>query len=352
MAGKDRIGVRRGLSFGAVLLFLGLGAACVSFYMKRPSALWERLFPIPEGEMRVVLIHPGTNARQIAQAFYDQDALTEPPARLARWMARFSLDRSFQPGSYRVMRSDAWNLARQLRAARPLLAKIALVPGTDLFSLRDLFTAERNPVFPESGDLLRHAVLDDGNYPEGMRAVLPKDEASRIAWLLPDTYFLADGSPGELVRAAAYAWWDRYGDSVRSTASQDTLAASKVASMVQREALWDAEAPSIAAVIRNRLKKGMLLQIDATVVYALKLRGRKVTRVLHRDLSVDSPYNTYRFAGLPPHPICIPGSSAWDAALGSEKNPYYYYVARKDGYHYFASSYEEHLKNIKKARSE
>ena len=96
----------------------------------------------------------------------------------------------------------------------------------------------------------------------------------------------------------------------------------------------------------------MPLQIDATVVYAWKLRGRKVTRVLHSDLSVDSPYNTYRFPGLPPHPICIPGSSAWDAALGSEKNPYYYYVARKDGYHYFASSYEEHLKNIKKARSE
>lgn len=345
--------MRRSLKFLAVLLFLVLGlGGGASFYLKLPSPFWEGIIPIPGGETHVVLVHPGTNARQIAQAFYDQGALTESPARLARWMARFGLDRSFQPGGYRVVRSDAWNLARQLRAVRPLLAKVTLVPGTDVFSLRDLFSSDRNPAFPESGDLLKLSILDDRNYPEAMRTMLPGDEESRIACLLPDTYFLIEAAPEELVRAAAHSWWSRYGAQARSMESQDVFAAAKIASMVQREALWDAEGPVIAEVIRNRLRKDMPLQIDATVVYAWKLRGRKVTRVLHSDLTVDSPYNTYRFPGLPPHPICIPAAPAWDAALGSEENPYYYYVARKDGYHYFSSTYEEHLRNVKKARSE
>ena len=191
---------------------------------------------------------------------------------------------------------------------------------------------EQNPDAPGSGDLLKRSILDGRSYPEAMRAVLPDEEESRIAWLLPDTYLLVEESPEELVRTAAHAWWDRYGASVRSMASPDLLAAAKIASMVQREALWDAEGPTIAEVIRNRLKRNMPLQIDATVVYAWKRMGRKVTRVLHSDLNIDSPYNTYRFPGLPRHPICIPSTSAWDAALGSEENPYYYYVARKNGY--------------------
>lgn len=342
--------MRRMLCFLVIALLMGMGG--VSFFLKWPSSFWEGLLPISGGEIRVVLVQPKMNARQIAQAFYDQDALADSPVRLARWMARFALDRSFRPGSYRVMRSDAWNLARQLRVARPLLAKVTVVPGADVFSLRDLFEVEKNPIHPENGDRLRLAVLDDLNYPEAMRGILPKDEESRIACLLPETYLLVEASPGELVRSAAYAWWERYGARVSPMVSQDVLAAAKIASMVQRETLWDMEAPVIAEVIRNRLKKGMLLQIDATVVYAWKHKGRKVTRVLHSDLEVDSPYNTYRFPGLPPHPICVPSAVAWDAALASEANPYYYYVARKNGYHYFSSSYEEHLRNIRKARNE
>ena len=286
--------MRRSLFCLSMLLVIGLLLGGASFWLKQPSPFWERVLPIPVGEVRLVLIHPKMNARQIAQAFFDQGALTEPSAKLARWMARFGLDRSFRPGSYRVVRSDAWNLARQLRTVRPLLAKVTILPGADVFSLRDLFRPEQNPDAPGSGDLLKRSILDGRSYPEAMRAVLPDEEESRIAWLLPDTYLLVEESPEELVRTAAHAWWDRYGASVRSMASSDLLAAAKIASMVQREALWDVEGPMIAEVIRNRLKRNMPLQIDATVVYAWKRLGRKVTRVLHSDLNIDSPYNTYR----------------------------------------------------------
>ena len=108
----------------------------------------------------------------------------------------------------------------------------------------------------------------------------------------------------------------------------------------------------IAGVIENRLNKNMLLQIDATVVYAWKLEGRNLTRVFHSDLTLNSPYNTYVIQGLPPAPICIPSAESWEAALAPGKNDYYYYVARKDGYHYFAGTYEEHRQNIRKARAE
>jgi UPF0755 protein len=122
--------------------------------------------------------------------------------------------------------------------------------------------------------------------------------------------------------------------------------------MVQREALWDEERAIIAGVIENRLRENMLLQIDATVIYAWKIKGKNLTRVLYSDLEVKSPYNTYVTQGLPPAPICIPSAESWEAALAPEENELFYYVARKSGYHYFAKTYEEHRRNIKKARAE
>ena len=101
----------------------------------------------------------------------------------------------------------------------------------------------------------------------------------------------------------------------------------------------------IAGVIYNRLQKGMLLQIDATVLYSL---GEHRETVTYKDLEVDSPYNTYKHVGLPPGPIASPGQAAIDAALNPEANNYYYYVAKGDGSHYFSATYTEHLEAVQK----
>lgn len=339
------------LSFFMMALALGAWA----YYAKFPWEFWDGMLPVSYGEMTDVVIKAGSNARQSAQAFYDQGALTDSPSALARWMTRFGIDRRFRPGRYRVGRSDAWDLARQLRSAQPTVSSLTLIPGTDIFSLRDIFDEEQNPsVSPESGDLLRAAVLEDRNYPEPMRSRIPSSEAGRIAFLMPDTYFVDEKSPEVLVQAASRAWWGKFGDAAISEnlVSKDLREMATVASMIQREALWDDERATIAGVVANRLKKNMLLQIDATVVYAWKMRGKNLTRVLHRDLELNSPYNTYVFPGLPPAPICVPSAESWAAAFAPEENKFYYYVARRDGYHYFASTYEEHLRNIKKARAE
>lgn len=117
-----------------------------------------------------------------------------------------------------------------------------------------------------------------------------------------------------------------------------------VAAMIEREAKVDSERPLIASVIYNRLARGQLLQIDATIVYLL---GGDVDRVLYRDLERDDPYNTYMYAGLPPGPICSPGLACIDAALEPADTDYYYYRTKNDGSgeHNFARTLAEHNAN-------
>ncbi|MNB63287.1 putative aminodeoxychorismate lyase [compost metagenome] len=124
-----------------------------------------------------------------------------------------------------------------------------------------------------------------------------------------------------------------------------------VASLVEREVVVDSERPLVAGVIYNRLKKEQKLEIDATVQYLL---DKPKERLLYKDLEVDSPYNTYRNAGLPPGPICSPGLPSIEAALEPEASDYYFYVTKKDGSktHLFAKTYKEHLANIKKSEAE
>lgn len=124
-----------------------------------------------------------------------------------------------------------------------------------------------------------------------------------------------------------------------------------LASIVQKETAKVDERPRVAGVYLNRLKVGMLLQADPTVIYALKREtgdyDKVIKRVLYADLQVDSPYNTYKYAGVPPGPITMPDISAIDAVLNPEKHGYYYFVAdvTNFGYHKFAKNLRQHNAN-------
>lgn len=123
-----------------------------------------------------------------------------------------------------------------------------------------------------------------------------------------------------------------------------------IASMIEREVVVDAERSIVSGIIQNRLQEGMLLQIDATVQYAL---GEHRDIVSTEDTRYDDPYNTYVVQGLPPGPIAAPGILSIRAALYPETTDYFYYVTKKDGTyeHYFAKTYEEHLRNDRKSRN-
>ncbi len=126
---------------------------------------------------------------------------------------------------------------------------------------------------------------------------------------------------------------------------------TSLAAIVHKESAKVDERPRVAGVYLNRLRKGMLLQADPTVIYALKRQLNNfdtiIRRVLFKDLTIDSPYNTYKYAGIPPGPIAMPDISAVDAVLNAEDHDYYYFVANVEnfGYHKFAKNLQQHNRN-------
>ncbi len=123
-----------------------------------------------------------------------------------------------------------------------------------------------------------------------------------------------------------------------------------VASLIEREVKVEGERELVASVIYNRLKKGMPLQIDATITYSPGKSTNNKERVLYKDLKKKTPYNTYVIKGLPKGPICNPGEKCFYAACHPKETDYLYYVAKKDDSHIFAKTLAEHNENIKKAR--
>lgn len=125
-----------------------------------------------------------------------------------------------------------------------------------------------------------------------------------------------------------------------------------LASIVQKETYRGDEMPMVAGAYLNRLKKGMPLQADPTVIYAMN--DNTIKRVAGKMLEVESPYNTYKYKGLPPGPICVPSTKAVDAVLNFTKHNYIYFCAKEDfsGYHNFAASFALHQQNARKYQRE
>ncbi|MBL8067405.1 MAG: endolytic transglycosylase MltG [Armatimonadetes bacterium] len=175
----------------------------------------------------------------------------------------------------------------------------------------------------------------------------PLPKGSLEGYLYPDTY---DLPPMMGARAVILRQLQTFKKKVVDKVGEEGLARAVVlGSMVELEVAKDDERPRVAGVIENRIKKGMRLQIDATVLYALgewKELGPGVVN------TVQSPYNTYLHAGLPPGPIGSPSIKSIEAALKPEAHNYLFYVARPDRSHYFTSDYGSHLKAIAKARGE
>jgi len=119
-----------------------------------------------------------------------------------------------------------------------------------------------------------------------------------------------------------------------------------LASIVEKETGNPAERPLVASVYENRLRIGMPLQCDPTVIYALELAGRYNGNLRRDDLAIDSPYNTYKYPGLPPGPIASPGRASLDAVVHPADSDYLYFVSRNDGSHVFAKTLAEHSRNV------
>lgn len=174
---------------------------------------------------------------------------------------------------------------------------------------------------------------------------LPKD--SLEGYLYPDTYDLPPLLGAEqVVRRQLKNFEKRVWKGLGEPKNLHRVLT--VASLVELEVMRDEERPIVAGVIENRLARNMRLQIDATVLFAMK-KWQNLTFKQIRE--TDSPYNTYLNAGLPPGPICSPSVKSVEGALHPAKHDYLYYVALPDGRHLFSATYAEHLRNIQKRKA-
>ncbi len=184
------------------------------------------------------------------------------------------------------------------------------------------------------------------------------NEENILTMFIPNTYELywnttATKFRDKMIKEYRIFWND---DRIAKAKTQGLtpIEATILASIVHKESVKKDERPRIAAVYLNRLQKGILLQADPTVIYAVKRNSNDFTqvikRVLNKDLQVDSPYNTYSVSGLPPGPIAMPDITAIEAVLNPEKHNYIYFCASVErfGYHEFAVTQAQHQQNAEK----
>ncbi len=253
------------------------------------------------------------------------------------------LETSLQAGTYTVSAAfTPRELARLFEKAAGEAVILRIIEGWRATEI----AAAVNRAFPQISpeDFLAAAVVGERQSPS--LADLDK-QAPLEGFLFPDTYFLGpDATAAEIVETLVGTFEVRTGATLRTAATQRKTTVYelvKLASLVEREARDRTESPIIAGVYANRLAIGMKLDADPTVQYA---NGDWRPLTLD-DLGIDSPYNTYRVAGLPPTPICNPGLLAIQAAAKPADVPYFYFVAKNDGTgdHAFGTTLEQHEAN-------
>jgi UPF0755 protein len=287
----------------------------------------------------------GATARQIATLMTDARLVRHPYAFLA--MARFL-------GEAESLKAGEYELRKDMSLAE-IIDKLARGDAiAQWFTIPEGYTVDQVAEALDSQNLAekrRFARLLNGA-PERFGVEFSVPRPSLEGYLFPDSYKVKVGvSEASIVRAMLQTFQQKVLEGLAPEIRSSDLPLDDiiiVASMIEREAQHAADRPLISAVIRNRLAKRMPLQIDATVLYAL---GEHKSRVLFKDLEVESPYNTYRNMGLPPGPICSPGLKSIEAALRPAKADYLYYVARPDGSHIFTRTLAEHEAATRKARS-
>lgn len=184
------------------------------------------------------------------------------------------------------------------------------------------------------------------------------DKDNALSMYIPNTYQLYWNSSADAFRDRMLKEYHRYWNASRLTKAEKlNLTPTQVyslASIVNKESIKVDERPRIAGVYTNLLRNGDKLRADPTVIYALKkISGNLdlvIKRVRYKDLKIDSPYNTYKYKGVPPGPICMPDMSSLEAVLNPESHDYYFFVVDVEnfGYHVFASTLGQHNKNKKK----
>lgn len=291
-----------------------------------------------------VVVPRGANLRVAAESLARAHVVRSATA--FRFYALFRRrDRSIRAGTYVLAPRMSWSeLLDALHGGKSVEEGITIPEGWSIVQIAPQLARVLH--VPE--DSVRLAVRDTA-----LLHALDIPTATVEGYLFPDTYVFPHGtSARQAVRLMVGRFqqvWQPAWDSTLQRRAMSRNDIMSLASIVEKEARLPEERPVIAAVYLNRLNAGIRLQADPTVQYAI---GHHVARVYYKDLEIDSPYNTYRNAGLPPGPIASPGKPSILAALNPAKVPYRYFVAHPDGHHEFTTDFAAHSQAVKRARRE
>ena len=297
----------------------------------------------PTGQPARVVVPKGASLGVAADSLEANGVIGSPP--LFRLFARLTgAETTIKPGTYQFAADAGYrDVLDALVTGRGLMKSVVIPEG---FDLRDIVPA-LSKALDVPADSVRAAMADTAWMRE-----LDVPVPSLEGYLFPATYtFPAGTTARDAVNAMVERFldvWKPEWDARLQAMSLSRHDAITMASIVEKEARKAEERPLISAVYWNRVKKGMRLQADPTVQYALP---QHVERVLYKDLEVDSKYNTYRYAGLPPGPIASPGEASIAAALAPADVPYLFFVARPDGSHEFTETFAQHTRAIARSKA-
>ncbi len=323
-----------------LLLALGFVAAVVigGMLYKRTS---EPFKGYAEAE-RLVNIEPGSGTRTIGQRLIDAGVVrNEETFRAALWLSGRS--RSLQAGEFLFDRPmTPIEVIEKLARGDVHTRRITFPEGLNI--------SEMARIFEQQGFGKATAFEEAAGDPGAIRDI-DSSATDLEGYLFPETYSVPRGTTAEKLVGLMVARFRQLFTRDMQQAAQALELTSRqavtLASLVEKETAQPAERPVVAAVYLNRLKIGMGMQADPTVIYALQRAGRYDGNLRRDDLSFDSPYNTYRYSGLPPGPIASPGLASLQAVVGPAQVDYLYFVSRNDGSHVFARTLAEHNENVR-----
>jgi UPF0755 protein len=329
------------LTIFLLLLFIGVIAAAA-------AGLWAygRLtepYRGYAGAEQFVEVPAGSGSRAIGDRLVDAGVVRDPLTfRLALRLS--GQGRRLQAGEYRFDQAmSPLEVIDKLSRGDVYLVSVTFPEGLTIPEMAKIFE-ERG--FGQAQDFVAAAANPEPIVP------LDPDAPNLEGYLFPETYPLPRRVPAaQLVQAMTDHFARVFTPELRQAAEAQGLSVREVvtlASLVEKEASRPEERPLVAAVYANRLRIGMALQCDPTVIYALQLEGRYTGNLRREDLAMDSPYNTYRYPGLPPGPIASPGHASIHAAVHPADVDYLYFVSRNDGSHEFARTLAEHNRNVQR----
>ena len=339
---------KTGSTFGKKVLWAFLGliiiGAISAGWVAYKSIFYSNVY-LGEQNYRFFYVHTGDDFEDVLQNLKKEGVLREEST--FKWLAiQKGYPDKIRPGRYRISAGMSNNkLVNMLRAGLQEPVRLVITQARTLPEL-----SGRIGALLECDSLSILNQLQDDQFLKAYGL----NRKNALAFFIPDTYeFYWNTSSEELLKKMG-DYFQKFWTAERlSKAAALKLNAGEVATLatiVQQESNYKPERPTIAGVYLNRLRKGMRLQADPTVVYAVG--DFTIRRVLKEHLSYDSPYNTYLYAGLPPGPIALPSKEAIDAVLNAEKHPYLYFCAKSDfsGKHAFAANLTEHDRNASKFR--